>query len=98
MSTRQDFEEWFGAPQTLERQSDGNYKYHAADTAWQVWQASAEVEREACIKLATKEADDWSTLRDIAVARKEPSVIEATNILAINRCIEVMKLRRSNAM
>ena len=52
MSTRQRFEEWFGAPQTLVRQTDGSYKYHAAETAWETWKASAEDEREECAKVA----------------------------------------------
>jgi hypothetical protein len=50
-----------------------------------------------CIKVAEEEAEDWEKLRDISLARQESAVIEATNILAINRCIDLMKTMSSNA-
>ena len=50
-----------------------------------------------CIKVAEEEAKDLEKLRDIALARQESATIEATNILAINRCIELMKTMSSSA-
>lgn len=56
-----------------------------------VYAAGAEGMRERVVVSANKEVSDWEVLRDISVARKESSIIESTNILAINRLIEAIR-------
>lgn len=39
---RHAFEEWYGAPNPLKRDSNGNYLYASAHNAWTIWQAVKE--------------------------------------------------------
>lgn len=68
MSTREEFEKLAKSEGCLlDREENGVYKYDDTCIAWEAWQASARVEREACAKACEESADgfgghgDWAS-------------------------------------
>jgi len=60
MTSREAFEAWyFGNPITpshaADKNADGQYKYAAAHTAWNVWQAATDRARDVAVKVLQDE-------------------------------------------
>ena len=76
MTSREAFEAWyFGNPITpshaADKGADGQYKYAAAHTAWNVWQAATDRARDVAAEIVLRELDDNGQARAINDAIKE---------------------------
>lgn len=69
MTSREAFEAWyFGNPITpshaADKGADGQYKYAAAHTAWNVWQAAIQHARDVAVKACKKQSNSAPNLDD----------------------------------